>query len=86
MRFEILKALYAVAGPMDERQELINTIIGAAAILVGIVVFAWMSSISMLIAIVPGLAGVLFGETVYYGWERIQQQREEEHYRELMGE
>lgn len=83
IRFMILGKMFEGPGPIDERQELINTTIAAAGIVLAAVIMAWFRGIAMLIAFVPGLLGILWGETVYYGWERLQRLKEEERYREF---
>lgn len=83
IRFEILRRVFGTSGPIDERQELINTTVAAAGVIVAVVIFSWTQSIAMLVAIVPGLGGLLWGETVYYGWERLERMREEERYRDF---
>jgi len=83
VRFYILRKVFEPPGPFDERQELVYTIIAAALIILAVVIMASLRTLGMLVAIIPGLAGLLWGESVYYGWDRLQRIREDERYSEL---
>lgn len=83
VRFEIGKVIFSSLSIVDEARETVYVISAMGGIIILAVLASWLYSIAMLIGILPGIAGLIFGESVYFGWDRIQQEKEDAKYRDL---
>lgn len=83
MRFWISQRVFDPNVEFDEKKEVIFTVLGAAGIVFFCLIVGMLYSLAMMIAILPGVLGVSFGEKVYYGWQDFLKHREDEKYRRL---
>lgn len=82
-RFWIAKMVFDPTSDFDEKKEMVYTVLSAAGLVFISLIFGLTYHLSMIIAILPGALGITFGEKVYYGWEDLQKQLEDEQYRRL---
>ena len=84
VRFEICKAIFSpLSVTVEEEREVVYVLSAMAGVIILAVLASWLYSLAMLISILPGIGGVLFGEAIYFGWERIRQEKEDAKYRDL---